>query len=85
MAEPPKDADQNRMADASLPAHDRRDRDDMVRIGCMAHAKNKAERSDGDKRDHFILRPQLWHANQHDAGQDIPDIRPCLRRFWRTT
>jgi hypothetical protein len=41
------------MVDGSLAAHNRGDRDDMVRIGRVAHAEKKAKNTDGKQGDHF--------------------------------
>jgi hypothetical protein len=50
----PERANQRRLADASLTAHNGRYGDDMVRISRVAHAEKKTKRKDGEKRDHFI-------------------------------
>ena len=50
----PERANQRRLADASLTAHNRRYRDDMVRISRVAHAEKKTKRKDGKKGDHLI-------------------------------
>jgi hypothetical protein len=54
MTQAPEDPNQNRMAHASLPAHDRRYRDDVVRIGRVAHPEKKAKSHDGKKSDHLF-------------------------------
>jgi hypothetical protein len=42
------------MADASLAAHNRRYRDDVVRIGRVAHAEKKAKCNNGKQSDHLF-------------------------------
>jgi hypothetical protein len=54
MAQAPEDSDQSCMADASLAAHNRRYRDDVVRIGRVAHAEKKAKYNDGKQSDHLF-------------------------------
>ena len=80
---PQRAPDQSRMADASLAAHDRRDGDDVVRIGRVAHAEKKSERDDGEQSDHIILRPRPQRGNVCAGVREISDIRASPRRFWR--
>ena len=54
VTEAPERANQRRLADASLTAHNRRYGDDMVRISRVAHAEKKTKRKDGKKGDHLI-------------------------------
>ena len=55
VTEPPESTDQSALTNAALAADDRRDRDDVVRIGSVAHAEEEAESNDGEKSDHLFL------------------------------
>jgi hypothetical protein len=55
VTEPPENTDQSSLANATLAADDRRDRDDVVRIGSVAHAEEEAESNDGEESDHLFL------------------------------
>jgi len=55
VTEPPESTDQSALTNAALAADDRRDRDDVVRIGSVAHAEEEAESDDGEKSDHSFL------------------------------
>ena len=48
----PKEANQARASDASLPADDRAHRDDVVSVGCVAHSQEEPEGRDGDDIQH---------------------------------
>src|SRR5208282_2379984 len=54
VSQTPKDTNQSSSADASLPAHNRRYRDDVIRIGRVAHAEKKAKSNDGNESDHLF-------------------------------
>ena len=79
----PERANQRRLADASLTAHNGRYGDDMVRISRVAHAEKKTKRKDGEKRDH-LFRPQqrrCWPSarscsESQSSGRGVRDIKP---------
>src|SRR5260370_42492323 len=50
----PKDADQGCMPDTTLTTYNRRDSDDMVGIGRVAHAEKKAKSNYGEQWDHIF-------------------------------
>jgi hypothetical protein len=54
MTETPEDANQSRVANTSLAAHNRRYRDDVVRIGSVPHAQKETENNDGEQSDHLF-------------------------------
>ncbi len=47
MPDPPENSGPGRARDAALPAHDRGHGDDMIRIGRVSHAEEKAEEQNG--------------------------------------
>ena len=53
MAQSPEHADQSSLTYAALPAHDGGDGDHVVRVGGVAHAKEKSQRDDGEQSDHL--------------------------------
>lgn len=52
MADAPEESGPGRASNAALPAHDRRDRDDVIGIGRVPHAKEEAKKQDGKERGH---------------------------------
>ena len=54
VTEPPEDANQSCLVNAALAADDRGDRDDVVRIGSVAHAEEETESNDGEESDHLF-------------------------------
>jgi hypothetical protein len=73
------------MADASLAAHNRRYRNDVVRIGRVAHAEKKAKRNDGKQRDHLsqtaaAARERVrWRSRTLRILTNSLDFRHALR------
>jgi len=55
VTEPPERTDQSALTNAALAADDRRDGDDVVRIGSVAHAEEEAESNNGEESDHLFL------------------------------
>ena len=55
VTKPPENTDQSSLPNAALATDDRRDRDDVVRIGSVAHAEEEAENNDRKKSDHLFL------------------------------
>jgi len=54
VAQAPEDSYQGGVANASLAAHNRRHRDDVVRIGCVSHPKKKTQNNNGEQSDHLF-------------------------------
>ena len=55
VAEPPERADQGRIQEALAAVQDRGHRDDVVRVGRVAHAEQESESGKGEQLRHPIL------------------------------
>ena len=71
MTESPEDTNQSGMTDAALAAHNRRYRNDVVRIGRVTHAEEKAESDERQQSDHLIL----------DRGRRPGTALPIIEKF----
>jgi hypothetical protein len=58
VADSPQDSDRSGVAHAALAAHNGGDGDDVIRIGCVAHAEEKTQGDYGEESDHFSFRPR---------------------------
>src|SRR5580765_1765559 len=73
VAQTPEDSYQGGVANTSLTAHDRRHRDDVVRISGVSHPKEKTQYNNGEQCDH------LFRNHSNDSGMRAPAFENVLK------
>jgi hypothetical protein len=89
MTNSPENPNKGGMANGPLAAHNRGHRNDVVRVGCVAHAGKKAQNYDGNQGDHLSPDPlRRCAATLHspafknlDTSLNLRTCGPLLERL----